>query len=49
MKRILHIVGKMDRAGAETMLMNLYRNIDRSQVQFDFMVFTEDKVIMMKK
>lgn len=43
MKRILHIVGKMDRAGAETMLMNLYRNIDRSQVQFDFMVFTEDE------
>lgn len=42
-KRILHIVGKMDRAGAETMLMNLYRNIDRSQVQFDFMVFTEDE------
>lgn len=40
MKRILHIVGKMDRAGAETMLMNLYRYIDRTQVQFDFITFT---------
>ena len=43
MKRILHIIGKMDRAGAETMLMNLYRNIDRSKVQFDFVTFTNEK------
>lgn len=43
MKRILHIIGKMDRAGAETMLMNLYRNINRSKVQFDFITFTNDK------
>lgn len=43
MQRILHIVGKMDRAGAETMLMNLYRNIDRKQVQFDFVTFTTDQ------
>lgn len=40
MIRVLHIVGKMDRAGAETMLMNLYRHIDRTQVQFDFITFT---------
>lgn len=39
----MHIVGKMDRAGAETMLMNLYRNIDRTQVQFDFITFTQQK------
>lgn len=42
MKRILHVIGKMDRAGAETMLMNLYRNIDRSQIQFDFITFTKE-------
>ena len=41
--RVLHIVGKMDRAGAETMLMNLYRHIDRTQVQFDFITFTTDQ------
>lgn len=40
-QRIVHIVGKMDRAGAETMLMNLYRNIDRTQIQFDFITFTD--------
>lgn len=43
MIRVLHIVGKMDRAGAETMLMNLYRHIDRTQVQFDFITFTTDQ------
>lgn len=42
MKRILHIVGKMDRAGAETMLMNLYRHVDRSKIQFDFVTFTNE-------
>ncbi|MBK1781747.1 glycosyltransferase [Advenella sp. WQ 585] len=40
MQRILHIIGKMDRAGAETMLMNIYRHIDRTQIQFDFVTFT---------
>ena len=43
MKRILQIVGKMDRAGAETMLMNLYRHINRSKIQFDFITFTKEK------
>ena len=42
MIRVLHIIGKMDRAGAETMLMNLYRNIDRSEIQFDFVTFTDE-------
>lgn len=41
-KRVLHIVGKMDRAGAETMLMNLYRHIDRDKIQFDFITFTNE-------
>lgn len=43
MQRILHVIGRMDRAGAETLIMNLYRNIDRSRYQFDFMVFTKTK------
>lgn len=37
MLRILQVVNIMDRAGLETMLMNYYRNIDRSKVQFDFL------------
>lgn len=43
MKRILHIVGGMDRAGAETMIMNLFRNIDREKYQFDFVYFRSSK------
>ncbi|MDD9266516.1 glycosyltransferase family 1 protein [Paenibacillus sp. GCM10023248] len=35
--RILHVVVNMNRGGAETLLMNLYRNIDRTKVQFDFL------------
>ena len=41
--RVLHVIGKMDRAGAETLLMNLYRAIDRSRVQFDFLVNSPEK------
>ena len=35
--RILHVVTYMGRGGLETMLMNYYRSIDRSLVQFDFL------------
>jgi glycosyltransferase EpsF len=38
MIRVLHVIEKMDRGGAETLIMNLYRNINRSQYQFDFLV-----------
>lgn len=37
MIRILQSVNIMDRAGLETMLMNYYRKIDRTKVQFDFL------------
>ena len=37
MIRVLQVVNIMDRAGLETMLMNYYRKVDRSQVQFDFL------------
>ena len=43
MKRILHIIGGMDRAGAETMVMNLYRKINKEEYQFDFLYFTDRK------
>ncbi len=38
MIRILHVVTHMNRGGLETMLMNYYRQIDRNQIQFDFLV-----------
>lgn len=36
--RVLQISYAMDLGGAETLIMNLYRNIDRSMVQFDFLL-----------
>ena len=36
--RILHVVTYMGRGGLETMIMNYYRHIDRSKLQFDFLV-----------
>ncbi len=34
--RILHVIGIMNRGGAEAMIMNLYRSIDKEKIQFDF-------------
>ena len=36
--RVLQVIGVMDRGGAETMVMNLYRAMDRERIQFDFLV-----------
>ena len=38
MKRVLCIVSAMNTGGAETFLMKIYRNIDRSKYQMDFCV-----------
>ncbi|KAB8128271.1 glycosyltransferase family 1 protein [Gracilibacillus oryzae] len=39
--RILHIVDCMNHSGVPTLLMNMYRNIDRKKVQFDFLTTKE--------
>lgn len=41
--RVLEVFHGMDCGGAESMIMNLYRKIDRSKVQFDFLVHTDKK------
>ena len=38
MKRVLQVLGSLQRGGAETLVMNIYRNIDRNKIQFDFIV-----------
>lgn len=38
MIRVLQVVPDMRSGGLETLIMNWYRNIDRSKVQFDFLV-----------
>ncbi len=41
--RILNLFTIMNRGGAETLVMNYYRNIDRTKVQFDFLVHREER------
>lgn len=43
MKYILHYVGIMNRGGMETFLMNIYRKIDKSKIQFHFIVHGEEE------
>ena len=38
--RVLHVLGTTNLGGAESRIMELYRCIDRSKVQFDFLVHT---------
>ncbi|MBJ8075679.1 glycosyltransferase family 1 protein [Bacillus cereus group sp. N12] len=42
-KKVLHIVSALNRGGAETLLMNIYRKIDRKQLQFDFVSHRNEK------
>lgn len=41
--RVLHVVTTMNRGGLETMLMNYYRNINRHNVQFDFLIHRQEE------
>ena len=51
--RVLHVIGTMQVGGAPNFIMNVYRNIDRDKVQFDFLINDtvksdlEDEVISM--
>ena len=41
--RILQVVPNMNAGGLENLIMNIYRNIDRKKVQFDFLVHYEKR------
>lgn len=41
--RVLHILQRMEAGGTQALLMNIYRKIDRSKVQFDFLVEYPDR------
>lgn len=40
--RVLHVVTHMNCGGLETMIMNYYRKMDRSKIQFDFLTHRQD-------
>ena len=43
--RVAQIIGIANNGGVESVVMNYYRNIDRTKVQFDFLVESESKII----
>ncbi|MGH2075724.1 glycosyltransferase [Aerococcus urinaeequi] len=43
MIRVLHVVTAMDRGGLETLIMNIYRKIERTKIQFDFLTHSDNK------
>ena len=36
--RIAHVIGKLRNGGVESVVMNYYRNIDRTKIQYDFII-----------
>ena len=47
--RVLQVLGTTGLGGAESRVMDLYRNIDRERVQFDFAVHTYKKKVFLTK
>ncbi|WP_072415034.1 glycosyltransferase family 1 protein [Collinsella phocaeensis] len=43
--RVAHVMGKMVGGGVEQVVMNYYRHIDRSKVQFDFLVDADSTLV----
>tara|TARA_R110000868_G_scaffold186388_1_gene428838 strand:- start:3525 stop:4670 length:1146 start_codon:yes stop_codon:yes gene_type:complete len=41
--RVLQVFNNMGRGGAESMIMNYYRNMDRNKIQFDFLVHRKER------
>lgn len=41
--KVLQVTSKLFRGGAESFIMNVYRTMDPSAVQFDFLVFRSDR------
>lgn len=43
--RIAHVMGKMVGGGVEAFVMNYYRHVDRSRIQFDFIVDSDSTLV----
>lgn len=41
--RVIHNIASLHFGGAQTFIMNIYNNIDRAKVQFDFVVMPEER------
>ena len=48
-QRVLHVLHSMNCGGAEALIMNIYRCMERSEVQFDFLVNCFDEMFYEKE
>ena len=48
-RRILHVLGGMNRGGIETWLMQILQHIDRDRFQMDFLVHSTKPALMTNK
>lgn len=46
MIRVLHMLGSLNFGGSQTMLLNIYRSMDREQVQFDIIIDHKDDLLL---
>lgn len=44
--RVLHMIGSFEVGGSQAMVINLYRAMDRSKIQFDFIVDHPDRMAL---
>lgn len=44
MIKILQMIGSLEIGGSQAMIMNIYRNIDREKIQFDFIIDHTDRM-----
>lgn len=42
-RKVLHVVSGMNRGGVETLIMNIYREMDKTVYQFDFVMYNQNK------
>ncbi len=47
--RVVHVLHSMNCGGAESLIMNIFRSIDRSKIQFDFLVNCFDDMFYEKE
>ena len=45
MIKVLQVIGSLNSGGSQSMIMNIYRNIDRKKMQFDFIVDRPDDLL----
>lgn len=44
MLKVLHVIGSLESGGSQTLFLNIFKCIDRSKIQFDFLIHRPDEL-----